>query len=206
MASGTGVGLTLPQDVLFGGNADHGQILSLTRLDSGPTMEDTLNSQGWRLGLLVARNVTVAEKMVESGPGKISPLAFAVGAGMTDFVVSAKKTVKDLPVRFRDQVERGSANTIIKYLMCWNKASWDGLVPHSTELVPEQNVEFDDRHSYELWIQYLQEFDKTSDFPFTLDERHTAELWEQCFSGQNSCVYFIGHEDRPDLPVKIGKA
>lgn len=138
---------------------------------------------GWKLGLMVARSVDQGvgqgRRQGQQSSGKISLRAFAVKSGH-------------------------SPQTINKYLITWNTAAKDGLVPFSEELFPNEKVLFDSRHTSELWLKYLGKYEGE----FALDERHTSELWDEYFKGGNSkrVVYFIGHKNRPDLPIKIGKS
>lgn len=169
-----GDGLTQRLVMWFTGKDDHGLRASLTRLVFGPTTGDTLNSKGWSLGLLVASSVAgygETPKPWES-EGISHRTWYRRNGSLKGKKISSREFAK------RAQIDR---ETISKYLMAWNKASVDGLVPHSSQLTPGQEI--------------------------ILDERHTPELWDTYYREQGSpCVYFIGYKDRSDLPVKIGKS
>lgn len=168
-------------------------------------MEDTLSSQGWRLGLLVARSV-FEDYGDGASPWENEDISKATWYRRNGSVRGDKISARS----FARQVGTISHHTVCKYLITWNKAAVDGLVPHSSKLSPGQDIKFTGAHTQELWENYLRGFDQwyLSEFnDFILDERHTPELWDHYFRGPvNPCVYFIGHKDRPDLPVKIGKA
>lgn len=120
-----------------------------------------------------------------------------------------RENPEKISARKFSEISGNDRGTIVKYLMTWNKAAIDGLVPHSSVLNPGQELKFTEEHTQELWEEYLSNFDKWYSEVFKsviLDERHTPDLWNYYYCGDDPCVYFIGSVGRPDLPVKIGKS
>lgn len=75
---------------------------------------------GWRLGLLVARNVVVA-------PGRIAPETLAPKVNATEFARRA-----------------GTSNDrVIRHYAAWERAANAGLVPHAADLQPGGTVDLD---------------------------------------------------------------
>lgn len=132
--------------------------------------------RGWKLGLLIASNV-------DPDYGKLTKIKPWEDKGISRSWYRSHPQSLTSKISFRSfECEYGiSDKTVKKYLITWDLASLDHLVPLSTILQPGSDFEFDDRHTPETWELY---FKKLID----------------------PCVYFIGHKGRPDLPVKIGKA
>lgn len=75
---------------------------------------------GWRLGLLVARNVAVA-------PGRVSPETLLPKVNATEFARRA-----------------GTSNDrVLRHLAAWERAANAGLVPHAAALTPGSPVDLD---------------------------------------------------------------
>lgn len=75
---------------------------------------------GWRLGLLVARNVVVA-------PGRVAPETLLPKVNATEFARRA-----------------GTSNDrVLRHLAAWERAAKAGLVPSSTTLHPGSDVDLD---------------------------------------------------------------
>lgn len=75
---------------------------------------------GWRLGLLVARNVVVA-------PGRVAPETLAPKVNATEFARRA-----------------GTSNDrVIRHYAAWERAANAGLVPHAADLAPGGEVDLD---------------------------------------------------------------
>lgn len=75
---------------------------------------------GWRLGLLVARNVVPA-------PGRVAPETLLPKVNATEFARRA-----------------GTSNDrVLRHLAAWERAANAGLVPHATDLNPGTEVDLD---------------------------------------------------------------
>lgn len=75
---------------------------------------------GWRLGLLVARNVAVA-------PGRVAPETLLPKVNATEFARRA-----------------GTSNDrVLRHLAAWERAANAGLVPHARDLNPGSDVDLD---------------------------------------------------------------
>lgn len=75
---------------------------------------------GWRLGLLVARNVVVS-------PGRVSAESLAPKTNATRYARLA-----------------GTSNDrVLRYLNAWEQAADDGLVPHAAALTPGAEIDLD---------------------------------------------------------------
>lgn len=85
---------------------------------------------GWRLGLLVARNV-------EKGKGQGS---------RTDLPTTVEKLAKVSCVEFA-QIAGCSDKKVARHLDAWNRAAADGLVPPADTLSPGEEVELDARQA-----------------------------------------------------------
>lgn len=75
---------------------------------------------GWRLGLLVARNVVVA-------PGRVAPETLAPKVNATEFARRAKT----------------SNDRVLRHYAAWERAANAGLVPHAADLTPGGEVDLD---------------------------------------------------------------
>lgn len=146
-----------------------------------------MNSKGWSSGLLVARSV------FEGYGNSVKPWDDEDISERTWYRRNGSIKREKLSARAFSRQANVSPETVTKYLMAWNKAAVDGLVPHSSELVPEQGFIFDERHTPELWNQYYR------------GQYYRGEDG-QSYHQESPCVYFIGYKGRPDLPVKIGKS
>lgn len=104
---------------------------------------------GWRLGLLVARNVEP-----HKGQGKPRPqVDEAAGATVTE------KPTKVSGTEFA--IKSGvSKQCVAYYYKAWQLAADDGKCPHAETLSPDDEVldgiEEDDEHTRELWSKYLE--------------------------------------------------
>lgn len=75
---------------------------------------------GWRLGLLVARNVAVS-------PGRVSPESILPKVNATEFARRA-----------------GCSNDkILRHYAAWERAATAGLVPHAADITPGMDVDLD---------------------------------------------------------------
>lgn len=75
---------------------------------------------GWRLGLLVARNVVVA-------PGRVAPETLLPKVNATAFA----------------KIAGTSNDRVLRHLAAWERAANAGLVPHSRDLTPGSQVDLD---------------------------------------------------------------
>lgn len=75
---------------------------------------------GWRLGLLVARNVVVA-------PGRVAPETLLPKVNATAFA----------------KIAGTSNDRVLRHLAAWERAANAGLVPHSRDLTPGTQVDLD---------------------------------------------------------------
>jgi hypothetical protein len=75
---------------------------------------------GWRLGLLVARNVVVA-------PGRVAPETLLPKVNATHFA----------------KIAGTSNDRVLRHLAAWERAANAGLVPHSASLTPGSDVDLD---------------------------------------------------------------
>lgn len=82
---------------------------------------------GWRLGLLVARNVEKGTRGGDNGNQHTGGISQSRNGK-----VPAKKFADDSGT---------SADRVLRYLTAWNKAADAGLVPHSTDLTPGQELD-----------------------------------------------------------------
>jgi hypothetical protein len=94
---------------------------------------------GWRLGLLVARNV------VNNGPGRRSNSVTAEleRTGKTSAETFAKKS--GMP---------GAGDRILRYLKAWDAAAADEIVPASAELVPGEELDGLEIDNLPSWTDY----------------------------------------------------
>lgn len=104
---------------------------------------------GWRLGLLVARNVEP-----HKGQGKPRPRVDEV-APMQDLPVTEKVSAS----AFAEKAGVSKQN-VAYYYKAWQLAANDGNCPHAETLAPDDEVlddiEEDDQHTREMWSKYLQ--------------------------------------------------
>jgi hypothetical protein len=121
-----------PQGAIIRQTAEAGVAISEELTDLNPNIEidakefgEHVRNGGWRLGLLVARNVEL-----DSGTGERTDL----GQNRPRLKISSRA--------FARQADNISKNTVTKYLNAWNLAAADGHVPSSSALSPGQEVDF----------------------------------------------------------------
>jgi hypothetical protein len=78
---------------------------------------------GWRLGLLVARNVVVA-------PGRVAPETLLPKVNATAFA----------------KIAGTSNDRVLRHLAAWERAAKAGLVPHAASLTPGSDIDLDVEH------------------------------------------------------------
>jgi hypothetical protein len=103
---------------------------------------DHVRYGGWRLGLLVARNV---EKGNSNGrpPQEETATVVAVSSGK----VSAKEFAR----------RSGTSDmTALRYLDAWERAAEAGYVPRSADMVPGQDVQLPKDEDGELWRTFYR--------------------------------------------------
>jgi hypothetical protein len=104
---------------------------------------------GWRLGLLVARNVEP-----HKGQGKPRP--------QVDEAANATADEKPTKVSGTDFATKSgvSKQCVAYYYKAWQLAAEDGKCPHAETLSPDDEVlddiEEDDEHTREMWSKYLE--------------------------------------------------
>jgi hypothetical protein len=108
---------------------------------------------GWRLGLLVARNVEKDSRKTVSHE-KVSAAEFARTADT-------------------------SAKTVLQYLKAWNKAAKDGHVPSSLELSPGEEVDLDVDQLPD-WSHYYMSYEREQIIKQSREalKRDTVGDWE----------------------------
>lgn len=97
---------------------------------------------GWRLGLLVARNV-------EKGIG--------ASAGSNQYAVRSVPTGTDQKVSAREFAELSGVgkNRVLRYLEAWNLAAEQGIVPKSWSLTPGEDIDLD-VDQLPAWSQFYE--------------------------------------------------
>lgn len=121
-----------PQGAIIRKTAEAGVAISEELTDLNPNIEidakefgEHVRNGGWRLGLLVARNV-----LRNAGEGRPSKTA-------------ENSAVSKISGRaFSRQAGNITDKTVTKYLDAWNMAAADGHVPASSLLSPGQEVDF----------------------------------------------------------------
>lgn len=156
-----------PQGAIIRQTTEAGVAISEELTDLNPNVEmdakefgEHVRNGGWRLGLLVARNV-------KSGAG---------AGARTDLAENSARLIKISSRAFARQAGNITDKTVGKYLDAWNMAAADGHVVPSSSLSPGQEVDFSETDddgelilTPKLWDSYFKpkgEENETSVFDF----------------------------------------